>query len=98
MQRCVTDPRGPHPSCTEFRYIFDLCCQHVAGLRSSTILLNQANGGIFQQRRPFWNDAILESFWCTDFGRFLVCYSPDQILLENVIKAFLAIFLGYTLY
>ena len=40
--------------------------------------------------------AILDftAFRYSDFGRFLVCYSPHKIVPETVEKPFLAIFLG----
>jgi len=41
-------------------------------------------------------DAILDltAFRYSDFGRFLVCYSPPETVPETVKKPFLAIFLG----
>ena len=40
--------------------------------------------------------AILDftAFRYSDFGRFLVCYSPHKTVPETVEKPFLAIFLG----
>jgi len=45
-------------------------------------------------------DAILDfrAFRYSDFGRFLVCYSPPQTVPETVKKPFLAIFWGSTLF
>jgi len=45
-------------------------------------------------------DAILDltAFRYSDFGRFLVCYSPPQTVSETVKKSFLAIFGGSTLF
>ena len=45
-------------------------------------------------------DAILDltAFRYSDFGRFLVCYSPPETVPETVKKPFLAIFWGSTLF
>ena len=45
-------------------------------------------------------DAILDLtvFRYSDFGRFLVCYSPPETVPETVKKPFLAIFWGTTLF
>jgi len=44
-------------------------------------------------------DAILDltAFRYSDFGRFLVCYSPPETVPETVKKRFLAIFWGFNL-
>ena len=44
-------------------------------------------------------DAIsdLTAFQYSDFGRFLVCYSPPETVPETVKKPFLAIFLEFNL-
>ena len=44
-------------------------------------------------------DATLDltAFRYSDFGRFLVCYSPPETLPETVKKPFLAIFWGFNL-
>jgi len=45
-------------------------------------------------------DAILDltAFRYSDFGRFLVCYSPPQTVLETVKKPLLAFFWGSTIF
>jgi len=45
-------------------------------------------------------DAILDltAFRNSDFGRFLVCYSPPETVRETVKKPFLAIFGGSTFF
>jgi len=45
-------------------------------------------------------DAIfdLTAFRYSDFGRFLVCYSPPQTIPETVKKPLLAIFRGSTIF
>jgi len=42
-------------------------------------------------------DAILDltAFRYSDFGRFLVCYSPPETVPETVKKPFLVIFVGF---
>ena len=48
-------------------------------------------------KRSWWPSCLTsysDAFWCSYFGLFLICCSLDQILQENSIKHFLAIFGG----
>ena len=40
--------------------------------------------------------SLLNTFWFFDSCLLLICYSLDMLEQENIIKRFLAIFLGFT--
>ena len=42
--------------------------------------------------RPFCFESYLDPFWGSDFGKLLICSSPNLMLQKNTIKCFLAFF------